>query len=172
MRFYSGFSLKDEMAFFTPYLSDNAYTVAGFSHGAIKAVQDVLSCETRVDRLQLFSPAFFQSRPEKFRRLQLMGYKKDKSRYLKAFISGCFAPYAVAEGLSFTETTVDALEELLYYIWEPERLEEITKKGTRIEVYLGGKDHIIDAERARVFFRSYATVFFIKDANHFLTEDK
>jgi len=172
MRFYSGFSLRDEMAFFSPYLVDNDYTVAGFSYGAIKAAEAVATSQSRVDRLQLFSPAFFQTKPEKFRRLQLMAYRKDKESYLKRFIQSCFAPYSVPEGLSFSETTSQELEELLYYVWEPKLLESIISRGTRIEVYLGGEDQIIDAEAARTSFRQFATVYYIKRANHFLTESQ
>lgn len=170
MRFYSGFSLEGEQSFFTPYLADTSYTVAGFSYGAIKALKDVLASHQRVDRLQLLSPAFFQEREEKFRRLQLMGHKRDRSTYIKTFIQGCFRPYAVASGLSFVETTVEELEELLYYVWEPKSLEKIASRGTRIEVYLGGEDQVVDAEAARHFFKAYADVYLIKRANHFLME--
>ncbi len=170
MRFYSGFSLRDEVTFFNAFLSDTEYTVAGFSHGAIKALEDVLASSERVDTLQLFSPAFFQTRPEKFKRLQSMAYKKSKEGYLKRFISSCFQPYPVAGDLTFTETTAEELRELLYYIWEPKLLESVISRGTVIEVYLGAQDHIIDADAAREFFRPFATVYFIKQANHFLTE--
>ena len=168
MKFYSGFSLRNEAHFFGDSLADTDYTVAGFSYGAIKAAEHARDAHERIDLLQLFSPAFFQTKPEKFKRLQMMGYKKDKSAYLKQFTEHCFVPYAVDERLEHTETSADELHELLYYEWKPELLGEIAERGIRIEVYLGGSDAIIDAEGAREFFKPFATVYFIKRANHFL----
>ena len=42
-----------------------------FSCRAIKAFEEVLNSNQRVDKLQLFSPAFFKLN-DKFRRMQLM----------------------------------------------------------------------------------------------------
>jgi predicted esterase len=85
MKFYSGFSLSNDEQLFRPYLKSSQYCVAGFSYGAIKAFKQVLESKVRVDTLQLFSPAFFQSRSDKFRRMQKMYYAKDKEAYLKSF---------------------------------------------------------------------------------------
>lgn len=168
MKFYSGFSLKEESDFFKSYLSDTDYTVAGFSYGSIKAAEYAAMQRRRVDKLQLFSPVFFQNRPEKFRRLQMMAYKKDRQAYLDQFIMNSFAPYTVSTRLQHRATTAAELEELLSYIWEPKLLDYIVDKGTLIEVYLGGEDRIIDVNAAREFFKPFATVYFIKKANHFL----
>ena len=168
MKFFSGFSLKNETYFFSDYLSDSDYNIAGFSYGAIKAAEFAAASKERIDVLQLFSPAFFQSTHEKFRRLQMMAYKKDRSAYLQQFIERCFEPFLPPEGLERVETTAEELHALLYYEWSPGLLQRIAEKGTRIEVYLGEYDKIIDPQRAREFFRPLATVFFIKRANHFL----
>jgi len=171
MRFYSGFSLKEESGFFKPYIIDSDYTVAGFSYGAIKAAEYVASQSDRVDNLQLFSPVFFQNRPRKFKRLQMMAYQKNREEYLNQFLINSFAPYAVSRGLQYRGTTKAELEELIGYIWEPGLLEHIADRGTFIEVYLGGEDRITDVNAAREFFKPFATVYFIKKANHFLTEE-
>lgn len=167
MVYYSGFSLKDDISFFKQYIKESEYTVAGFSYGAIKAFEYTLSCAERVDTLQLFSPAFFQTKSEKFKRMQLMAYKKDKAKYLSHFIKGCFEPHELKKTIH-VETKASELEELLHYEWDPEKLKEIALCGVTIEVYLGSEDKIIDVQGAKEFFLPYATTHVINGANHFL----
>lgn len=170
MKFYSGFSLRGEEHYFKEFVNESDYCVAGFSYGAIKAllhVKDMLLQKKRVDTLQLFSPAFFQTKDERFKRLQIMGYVKDKDAYLRGFIKSCFSPYE-KKILSHVQTLKEELEELLNYEWDMDELMELTQKGVAIEVYIGGRDAVIDAEGAREFFLHVATVTYIKEANHFL----
>lgn len=170
MKFYSGFSLKGEDHYFSDYINRSDYTVCGFSYGAIKAFQHVkeqLGLKKRVDILQLFSPAFFQTKDEKFKKLQLLGYRKNRDTYLKEFMSLCFLPYE-KKVVERNENSIEELEELLYYVWNKDELKYIAKKGVKIEVYLGADDRIIDVDGAREFFLEVATVTYIKDANHFL----
>lgn len=170
MKFYSGFSLQREAHFFESFIHKSDYTVCGFSYGAIKAfhfVEERLALEKRVDRLQLFSPAFFQTKEEKFKRAQLMGYAKDKDLYLQKFLKTCFLPYP-SKPLFFDESSAKELQELLFFEWELEKLQELLAKGVKLEVYLGGKDAIIDSRSAKAFFLQAATVTYIADANHFL----
>lgn len=169
MRFFSGFTLRNESHLFREHLCRSAYCVAGFSYGAIKAARCVLNSSERVDTLQLLSPAFFQEMPERFKRLQTAAFAKDPEGYRAQFLTNCFKPLA-PQGVERTEGSAAELEELLYYVWEPETLRAIAARGTRIEVYLGEADAIIDAAKAREFFAPYATVTFIKNANHFLQE--
>lgn len=169
MRFYSGFALSGDQHFFDPYLKHSDYTVAGFSYGAIKAAQYAASANERIDTLQLFSPAFFQTKKESFRRLQMGGYIKDTERYLSNFLTSCFAPSPVAP-ISMGSNDAESLQELLYFEWTPELVESICSRGTRIEVYLGLEDQVIDVEGAREFFLPYATVISIRRGNHFLQE--
>lgn len=169
MKFFSGFSLKGDRHFFDPYLKKGEYDVAGFSYGAINAARYASDASERIDTLQLFSPAFFQSRKESFRRMQLGGYLKDPAGYRELFLANCFAPCATEETQE-GEHDAEALRDLLYFVWEGELMERIRAKGTRIEVYLGLEDRIIDVEGAREFFLPYATVTSIKKANHFLQE--
>jgi len=170
MQFYSGFSLKDEEYLFENYINKGEYTVCGFSYGAIKAFEftlEQLSNSIRIDTLQLFSPAFFQTKEKKFRRLQLMSYKKNRDAYLQQFIAGCFTPFE-KKIISHRDTTLQELEELLEYNWDKEALLSLVKQGVKIEVYLGSQDMIIDVENARELFLDVATVTYIKEANHFL----
>jgi hypothetical protein len=169
MRFYSGFALSEDQHFFDPFLKQSDYTVAGFSYGAIKAAKYVRDTHERIDTLQLFSPAFFQTKKESFRRLQMGGYFKDSERYLENFLTSCFAPLPKSL-IRLGDNNADGLEELLYFEWTSELMESIRSKGTRIEVYLGLDDQVIDVEGAREFFLPYATVISIRRGNHFLQE--
>lgn len=170
MKFYSGFSLRNDKHFFKDYIKESEYTVSGFSYGAIKAfehVKEQLKNRNRVDTLQLFSPVFFQSKSSKFKRLQTLAYVKNKDAYLIQFIDGCFSPYEIKD-IEHSNSSVDELEELLTYEWVISELLALVEKGVVIEVYLGEKDKITDAKSAKEFFLSVSTVTYIKDANHFL----
>ena len=167
MTFFSGFALHNEAHFFEHFLDKGAYTVSGFSYGAIKAMQEVLKRERRIDKLQLFSPAFFQEKSTKFKRLQMLGYSKDSSTYIQKFTENCFLPHAM-QPVDYTRHSREGLEELLEYRWSEEELSALKREGVEIEVYLGEKDSISDVRHAYAFFLPYATVTLIKGANHFL----
>jgi len=173
MQFFSGFSLKNEVHLFEPYLQKSEYCIAGFSYGAIKAfkhTQESLLEGKRVDTLQLFSPAFFQTKSVKFHRLQMLSYTKEREKYMQNFIDTCFSPYEKKE-LECQKTSKEELAELLGYEWILSELMDLQNKGVSIEVYLGEKDAIIDVEAAKTFFLDTATVTYIKEANHFLQRD-
>jgi surfactin synthase thioesterase subunit len=170
MKFFSGFSLRNEVDFFKPFINESNYSVCGFSYGAIKAfeyVQKALKEGNRVDRLQLLSPAFFQSKDAKFKRLQLMAYRKNEDEYLRQFINACFLPYE-RRAVEHSVTVLEELEELLMYEWDKDALKALIKKGVIIEVYLGGEDQIVDSAVAKEFFLDVATVTYVKNGNHFL----
>ena len=170
MRFFSGFSLKNEEYLFDKYIKKSDYSICGFSYGAITAFKttlEMLKAGKRVDTLQLFSPAFFQNRDEKFKRLQLMSYKKNRSAYMEQFIASCFLPYN-EKIIERKETTKEELKELLNYEWSLNDLKNIEDSGVKIEVYLGGEDNIIDVKAAKEFFLNISTTTYIKNANHFL----
>lgn len=169
MKFYSGFSLTEDRCFFDSLIQISDFTVAGFSYGAIKAAQYAVQSDERIDTLQLFSPAFFQTKKESFRRLQMAGYFKDTERYLENFLTSCFAPLPKAP-IILGENSADGLQELLYFEWTSELMEALRSKGIRLEVYLGLQDQVIDVEGAREFFLPYATITSLKRGNHFLQE--
>ncbi len=170
MKFYSGFYLQNEERFFASLIQESDFHIYGFSYGAIKAYEEAkirLKAYERVDRLVLFSPAFFQTKTEAFRKLQLRSFKRDPQSYVKNFLTSCFAPYEMQE-VETKEDTFDDLEKLLHFEWSSDELLWLKEQGVDVEVYLGGKDHIIDAHGAYEFFKDVSDVTFIKEANHFL----
>ena len=172
MRFYSGFSLRNEISFFERFITYSDFCVAGFSYGAIRAFEiayDDIKNSKRVDTLQLFSPAFFQTLDKKFHKLQMLGYMKNKESYLDEFLTTCFLPLDICK-VERIETTKEQLVELLEYEWIVDKFVFLQNAGVKIEVYLGGNDKVIDVNNAKEFFLQVADVSYIKGANHFLQE--
>lgn len=166
--YFSGFCFKNESEIFSEYLESNDFTVCGFSYGAIKAFEEVLNSNLRVDKLQLFSPAFFQNYDDKFKRTQLMYFKKDANAYVETFLSNVINPSNLDISKYFELGTSEQLEELLNYNWSEKKLQEVVDKGVKIEVYLGEVDKIIDSLKVKDFFKNYATVYYIKEKGHLL----
>ncbi len=170
MKFFSGFSLKNDEDFFKEYIDYSEYNVCGFSYGSILAfeyVKEQLLKGKRIDRLQLFSPAFFQTKSSKFKRLQTTAFNKNRKIYLKSFIKSCFLPY-VEKDIQLSSSSSKELENLINFEWSIDELLQLENKGVNIEVYLGGEDNIVDSKEAREFFIYVSTVTYIKQANHFL----
>ncbi len=167
-KYFSGFCFFDESELFDEYLEKSDFTVCGFSYGAIKAFEEVLNSNQRVDKLQLFSPAFFQTSNDKFKRMQLMFFKKDANSYCENFLKNVLNPTNKDISKYFQMGTFEELEELLNYQWSEEKLQRLVDKGTIIEVYLGEVDKIIDSQKAKEFFRNFATVYYIKEKGHLL----
>ena len=168
MIFYSGFSLKNDQILFKDYFKESEYTVAGFSYGAIKAIDYVLKCSTRVDTLQLFSPAFFQDRDKKYKRLQQISFTKSPEAYLKFFIKACFLPANIDKNVQLEQGTSEELEILLEHVYNVEIFKQLLDRGIKIEVYLGEEDKIINAKAAKDFFINFAEVHYVKGAGHTL----
>lgn len=166
--FFSGFCFKNEEELFDEYIIKNDFTVAGFSYGAIQGFKEVLNSNQRVDKLQLFSPAFFQTQDKKYVRLQLMFFNKDPKSYCENFLKNVAYPKELELEKYFELGTYEELEELLTFKWNEEDIQKILDKGTKIEVYLGSEDKIIDASLAKDFFRNYATVYYINNKGHIL----
>ena len=166
--FFSGFSLCHEKELFAEKIDPSPFCIAGFSYGAIKAYEYTVQSGKRVDTLQLFSPAFFQDKDAKYKRLQLMFYQKDRAAYTQNFLQNCAFPSAVDLASCLCEGRADELRELLEYEWDPEGLKNLVKNGTTLEVHLGEEDRIIDSEKALEFFSPLATVYFYKRCGHIL----
>ncbi|RXK04646.1 hypothetical protein CRV07_10330 [Halarcobacter ebronensis] len=167
-RYFSGFCLENESELFSEYLIRNDFTITGFSYGAIKAFEYALKSTKRVDTLQLFSPAFFHNFDKKEKRLQLMFFKKNSSDYMETFLKNIAYPSNMKMYNYLKAGTYEELDELLNYTWDKEKLEMLLQRGIKIEVYLGAKDKIIDANSAKEFFKEFATVYYIKDKGHIL----
>ena len=171
MRYFSGFCFENEQELFRDFLIKSDFCVAGFSYGAIKAFEYVYSSKNRIDTLQLFSPAFFQDRDEKFKRLQLVAFKKDKQNYLKNFYQNVLYPFETDISKYKKQGTAEELKELLNYKWDKEKLDIITKRGTRVEVYLGKLDKIINTEAAKEFFKTFATIYYFNRSGHIIIDN-
>ncbi|MCI0501301.1 MAG: pimelyl-ACP methyl ester esterase BioV [Epsilonproteobacteria bacterium] len=170
--FFSGFSLTNESEIFDEYSIKNEVTVSAFSYGCIKLVENILNgtyesehFKKRIDKIQLFSPAYFNDKDEKFKRMQLMFFKKDVKTYTDNFVKNC--GFSEEEKNKYLKMgTFEELQELLYYKWSEEKMEMLKAKNIIIETYLGGDDKIINSQEALVFFRKFGEVYFIKGANH------
>lgn len=167
-KYFSGFSLRNEKELFSEYLLENEFTISGFSYGAIKAFEEVYNSKERIDTLQLFSPAFFQTQDKKFKRMQLMFFKKDKKAYCDNFLENIASGSTKDAKEYFTMGSYEQLDELLNYTWDEEKLQSLVNKGVNIEVYLGVNDKIIDSKKAKDFFSKFTTVYYIKDTGHIL----
>lgn len=166
--YFSGFCFVNESELFDEYIIRNDFTISGFSYGAIKAFEEALNTQNRVDKLQLFSPAFFQNFDEKFKRTQLMYFKKDANSYVQTFLDNVIYPSNKDISKYFKLGTIEELEELLTYVWDEEKLQKLVDRGTIVEVYLGAEDKIIDSLKAKEFFKKFATIYYIKEKGHLL----
>jgi hypothetical protein len=165
--YFSGFCLNKEQELFSQYQIDNDMSVSGFSYGAQKALDYVINTQKRVDLLQLFSPAFFVNKDKKYKRLQLMFFKKDPKSYCDNFLKNCGFTKKQAEQY-FQMGEYEELEQLLQYTWDKHKLEQLKSKNIRLEVYIGSEDKIIDPEVAKDFFKEFGEVYFIKNKEHIL----
>ena len=168
MRYFNGFSLRGEEGFFSPWLTENELCVAGFSYGAQQALEYVYASTERIDRLILFSPAFFQTQRSSFIRTQLRYFEADETAYMTQFLQNAAYPSTVDLEPYLQTGNKEELESLLSYRWEKEKIEKIRQKGTVIEVFLGSDDKIIDAEKTFAFFSKITTCYRLNGAGHLL----
>lgn len=168
MHFYSGFSLAKEEVLFAPYHDRGDFCIAGFSLGAIDAFEFACESKQRVDKLQLFSPAFFQEEEEKFKRLQRLYFRQDKKAYVENFLKNIAYPSHVDMSRFYRESDVQDLDRLLGFVYKKEKLQALLDKSIMIEVYVGSEDKIIDIDKVATFFREFATIIEIKNAGHIL----
>jgi len=165
--YFNGFSLKNEQELFNQYIEKSDFVVSGFSYGAIQAIEYVLTTNDRVDKLQLLSPAYFNDKDKKYKRMQLMYFKKDAATYCDNFLKNSGFPQGKLTRY-FNMGAYEELEELLNYEWTIEKLEQLLSKNIRIEVFLGSDDKIIDSLEALEFFRKFSEVYYIKNKGHIL----
>jgi pimeloyl-ACP methyl ester carboxylesterase len=168
MKYFSGFSLQNEEKLFSSYLIESDYCVAGFSYGAQQALEYVYNSKVRMERLILLSPAFFQTQKPSFIRTQLRYFEAGQEAYVRQFLTNVTYPSGLDLSANLSTGTREELEALLTYIWNEEKIKKILDRGTTIEVFLGKKDKIIDAQAAFDFFVPLTTTYFIKDAGHLL----
>ncbi|WP_041957711.1 pimelyl-ACP methyl ester esterase BioV [Sulfurospirillum arsenophilum] len=168
MKFFSGFCLANEQELFTPYLNQSDFTVAGFSYGAIKAFEYALTCNERIDTLQLFSPAFFGDKDAKFKKLQTLSFSKNSEAYTQNFMQNITYPSTFDMQPYFQQGSIEELNELLNYTWNEANLQALKKRGINIEVYVGENDTIINSLHVKDLFVPFASVYYFKRVGHIL----
>jgi pimeloyl-ACP methyl ester carboxylesterase len=168
VRYFNGFSLSGEEELFSPFIDSGDFTIAGFSYGAQRAFEKAYSSSRRVERLILLSPAFFQEESRAFVRTQLRYFNSDNQKYIEQFLTNSRYPSDIDLTPYMTIGTKDALESLLTYRWDRQKIETLLDRGTKIEVYIGGRDKIISSSKAYEFFSSLTTTYLIKKASHCL----
>ena len=167
VKYFNGFSLHNEKVLFEEYLNTDENCVAGFSYGAQRAFEYVYQTEDRVDKLILLSPAFFQTQTSAFIDAQLHYFETQKQTYMKQFLKNVSYPSSFTLSPFLSEGSIEELESLLTYRWEKEKLLDVLQRGTCIEVFMGGKDKIVDTAEALRFF-TQTTNYILKDAGHLL----
>ena len=168
MKYFNGFSLEKEEMFFKEMLIESDYTVAGFSYGAIKAFEYAYNSTERIDRLILLSPAFFQNHKKSFVRTQLRYYKANEKAYTEQFLENVAYPSSIKLNNYLTIGTITELEELLSYEWDKEKILELLKRGIIIEIFIGEKDKIVDAQKSFEFFEGIVFCYFFRGVGHLL----
>lgn len=168
MKYFNGFCLEGEEIFFKEYLTDSAYTVAGFSYGAQKAFEYVCEIEQRVDRLILISPAFFQNHKKSFIKTQLRYFKADEVSYKENFLNNVVYPSTLSLDSYLAEGSYNELEALLSYVWDEDKIKKMISKGIIIEVFMGLEDKIVDAQKSHEFFSKLVPIYAFKDRGHLI----
>ena len=168
MKYFNGFSLQNEECLFKEYLTDDAFTVAGFSYGAQQAFEYAYTNNKRIDRLILLSPAFFQTQKASFVRTQLRYFEAGQEAYVKHFLENISYPSNVNLAPYLNIGTKDELDALLSYVWEEEKIQTLLDKGTTIEVFLGEEDKIINVKDTHAFFRKQCITYSMKNCGHIL----
>ena len=168
MKYFNGFSLKNEEQFFKAQLVKGSYVVAGFSFGAQKAFEYAYQSDQRIDRLILLSPAFFQNHKKSFIKTQLRYFKADQTSYTEQFLKNVAYPSTISLNDYLAKGVYEELEELLTYTWDVEKIKELLQRGITIEVFMGEEDKIVEVSKSFEFFSEFVHVYLIKDVGHLL----
>ena len=170
MNYFSGFCLEGEEVLFNEHLTKGSLDVVGFSFGAQKAFEYAYESTSRIDKLILLSPAFFQTQKDAFVRTQLKHFNAQKELYIKQFLKNVSYPSEISLDEYLNIGTKEELEALLTYKWDKNKLQAIRDKGISVEVFLGAKDKIINPKDALAFFSELTTSYYYKDAGHLLKD--
>lgn len=167
--YFSGFCLNNEEKLFDSLFMPSDYNVVGFSYGAQKALEYSLASTSRIDKLILLSPAFFQSSSPSFIRAQERYFSNNTDQYIEQFYTNVAFPVDSSMIEHFkSQGTAQELKELLTYLWDEEKLKILINRGIEIEVFVGGMDKIVDTKQCIDFFSKICTVYLIKNAGHLL----
>lgn len=167
MKYFSGFSLENEVTLFKDFIVDTDTTIVGFSYGAQQAIDYAYTYTKRIDRIILLSPAFFQTQKASFIRAQLRYFEANKDAYVSQFLQNVMYPSNTTIDHYLNIGTTKELESLLCYKWDKQKITTLLERGITIEVFMGEKDKIVDTNEASKFFQN-TTNYIIKDAGHLL----
>ncbi len=168
MVYFNGFVLKGEEQFFSEEIVDTEQSVVGFSYGAQKAFEYALQSQKRIDRLILISPAFFQNHKKSFIQRQLRAFKEDEEVYKKTFLENVVYPSNLSLEAFVSQGSYEELEALLSYVWEEGKFQELINRGVKVEVFMGGSDKIVNAQKSFDFFSKLVPVYLYKESGHLL----
>ena len=169
MNYFNGFLMKGEETLFENLLVKGECIAAGFSMGAIKALEFAIEQKRRVDRLILLSPAFFHSTDKEFADRQISAWNRSADTYSSVFLKNCAYPSNLDLRPMLSDGSSDELRYLLEYRWDPEKISRLISRGVVVEVFLGSQDRIIDARQALEFFENAGAICYLfKEAGHIL----
>jgi len=162
--FFSGFCLSGEKELFSEYLNQKEESIAGFSYGAIGALKKAF--ELRPKRLILLSPAFYAYKDSSFKEQQIKAFETDRELYMLKLLKK--SGLSEEEGRRFgKEGSSEQLRELLYFEWQKSPIKELSVT-TKIEIYIGTNDRVVEPESAIEFFSKFGELKILKDKNHIL----
>jgi len=164
MKYFNGFSLFGEEKLFSNLIEEESIT--GFSYGAIKAFEYALANNCK--KLTLISPAFFQLKDKKFKKLQTLSFKKSQKSYIDNFLKSCAYPSSQNISKYLKLGTAEQLEELLDFYWDRNKLESLVANGCKITIHIGSKDAIVSKEEIENFFKDVADIIVYKGKGHIL----
>jgi len=169
-KYFSGFSLQNEQEIFKSYIPAETLCVAGFSLGAIDALEYTLDSTERIDRLVLISPAFFNDKPKSFKRAQMRYFTTKPTEYMEQFYKNLYTHSNTIANHYKAKANKNDLDRLLGYRWQTDKIKTLLDRGVIVEVFIGDDDKIVDSKKSLEFFTSSgAIVYHIKQAGHILS---
>jgi pimeloyl-ACP methyl ester carboxylesterase len=167
VKFFSGFCVEGERELFAEYLPPKEAYVAGFSYGAIEAIEYAASTKEFLKKLILLSPAYYAHKDEEFCAAQYAAFIADPELYRIKLLKRSGLDEETAAKYAKMGTK-EELDKLLHFKWPLHLFEELAKKGVEIEIYIGRGDRVVESDASSEFFRQFGTVYYIKNKNHFL----
>lgn len=165
---FSGFCFYNELPLFDELIDKSCLSISAFSYGCIEAIEHIINNDINIDKLYMFSPSFFNNKTLSFKKNQLKIFKKNEKKYIDFFYKNCLQNKEINIDKYKKTDNVQVLEKLLFYKWKTTIIKAIISKNIEIIVHFGDCDTIIDINEAKIFFKNYATIIEIPNANHLL----
>ena len=91
-----------------------------------------------------------------------------RDRYIEQFLKNLSYPSNVNLKQYLSIGTFEELNSLLSYIWNRNRVLELINREITIEVFIGGKDKIVNSIDSFNFFSNITTTYLLKNLGHIL----